>query len=745
MRYICLFLGLWISQSINAQLPDDYRSEQIALQLGEATLLPGDSLDVEGQVTCMAPDRFLPYSQYVYVECISGADSVLCRQKVSCKDKGYFRTRLGVDYDWLPGIYYVRAYTRLMMNFGADGFPVRPFGVSRELPGRGGSSLGLRCQMSIVGGTLLSDCLQRIVFSLQDEEGQPVSMPLHLTNEKGDTITSTQTSRAGLALLRFIPQQDCRYFLTTESGETFELPMAATGGCQIHGDLKGNRISYRIQGTEVPESFRLCTYDRRNGVVEYDMGQKSSGIILLNGHPEVVSLFLTDKEGKVMSESTLCAPVSRDRSFPEMSDTLWVGDTLRYVLPPMEGDSRIWARVVSDDQPAYPMEASLRYEADYKSPLPFPVSVYASSETEARNDLYMWLCSAGFKRFDLKEVLQKRQGMYRYMPEENLVFKGKVMDTNGRPLKGGHLVAYHTGRNFVYDTDVESDGSFAIAVDDFQEGESFYLQGQSAKGKFDYYTYLIDNDTFPSVSAIRRYSSLNRNDGYLAAQEETGTQWTDTADMRNIQLPEVEIKARLRGAPPKSTQKFYEMNYVDRKKMEDYGYRTLYEVFQSMPGIQIRQGTDNEDSPFPTYRLHSTRGASTLSSGGSEKMNGSSLVVLLDGFRMDENDMLSIMNMPLSEVESVELLKPWQTIAVVGGAIDGCVCIKTRAVSVPKPEEGTKGIYYTPLGLSGALSPQQPERLPWIADKPGRYNLFLDVVTDTDVRSYVCPFQVVSQ
>ncbi len=579
MKYICLFLGLWISQSIKAQLPDDYRSEQIALRLNQATLLPGDSLDVEGQVTCMASDRFLPYSHYLYVECISAADSILCRQKVSCKNKGYFRTRLGIEYDWPPGIYYVRAYTRLMMNFGSEGFPVQPFGVNKEFTGRGVGGQGLHCRMAIVGGNLLNGCLQRLVFSLQDEKGIPVSMPLYLMNEKGDTLSSVWTSRAGLALLRFMPQPDCRYFLSTERGEQFALPATASSGCQIHGDLKGNRISYRIQGDDVPTSFRLCTYDRWNGVVEYDMGHKSSGIILLEGSPEVVSLFLTDKEGKVVSESTLHAPISRDRAFPEVAATLQVGDTLHYVLPPLEDESRIWIRVVPDGIPACPMEASLRYEADCESPLPFPLTVYAFSEADARNDLYMWLCSASFKRFDLKEVLQKRKEMYRYMPEENLVFKGKVMEMNGHPLRGGHLVAYHTGRNVVYDADVEDNGSFAMAVDDFQEGESFYLQGQSLKGIFGYYTYQIDNDTFPAVSAIRRHSPLKGYAEELAVLGETGLKGTTMDVEQNIQLPEVEIEARLRGTPPKPTQKFYEVNYVDRRKMEEYNYQTLYEVF----------------------------------------------------------------------------------------------------------------------------------------------------------------------
>ena len=127
MKKQVLFLALWGTLNAAAQLPADFRSEQIYLNLQQTSCQPGDTLLLEGQVTCMADDRFLPYSNYLYIECFNKKDSVLVRQKVSCKDNGYFSTHLPTEYEWPTDVYYLRAYTRLMQNFSYDSFAQQPF------------------------------------------------------------------------------------------------------------------------------------------------------------------------------------------------------------------------------------------------------------------------------------------------------------------------------------------------------------------------------------------------------------------------------------------------------------------------------------------------------------------------------------------------------------------------------------------------------------------------------------------
>lgn len=726
---------LLLALSASAQTSSDFRSEQIAINLHKMAVLPGDTMEIEGQVTCIAADRFLPYSNYVYLECISEADSVLSRQKVSCKEKGYFSTRLPIDYDWFPGVYYIRAYTRMMMNFPVSGFPIHPFLVSKLFPEKENFLRSLRCDIHVVGGTFLANQLQRLSVFLQDQSGFPVSMPLYLMRENSkDTLATVHTSSSGLGMLHFIPKSSARYYLLSGDGrDRFPLPAVKESGVQIHGDLKGVRLSYRIQGEPEQLPFRICTYDRLNGLVEYDI-DKRSGIILLEKEPCLVSLFLLDNDGMKLSECTLYSPRSRDFFSINVSDSLALGDTLQYALPQTDSLHRVLVRVVSENEPVFPMEAELYYLSDYQSDFPFPVAAFSHSGGDSRNDLYAWASSAHFKSFDLAEAARVKTQAYRYIPETNLTFSGKVAFRNDRPLADGTLVAYHTEKDFVYDVPTDKNGRFLMAVDDFMEGESFYLQAQTAKGALDFYQYQVDSDTFPAVENISRYRLLEQRYSVHTDWESNLKELSVENGNRHYLMPGVEVKARLKTDPPKPTNQFYKTNFVDREEIEGHAYQTLYEILRSMPGITVTSDGS----------ITSTRGASTLGGGG--------LIILMDGARIyssgssdDAGDhgshfLMNLMQMSSFEIESVELLRPWQTNAYVSGAIGGALYIKTRNVS-KKREVKSKGVYYTPLGLF-PLSNQPLKATSWVAKKTGRYRLIIDVVSAKEVCSYVYPFTV---
>ena len=86
MRTRTLLLCLICVLNASAQLPSDFRTEQIYLNPQKHTYMPGDTMDLEGMVTCLAADQSVPFSNYLYIECFNEADSLLLRQKVTCKD-----------------------------------------------------------------------------------------------------------------------------------------------------------------------------------------------------------------------------------------------------------------------------------------------------------------------------------------------------------------------------------------------------------------------------------------------------------------------------------------------------------------------------------------------------------------------------------------------------------------------------------------------------------------------------------
>lgn len=731
MRSVAL-LFLLVAIAVKAQLPSDFRSEQVAMSLSEMAVSVGDTLEVEGIVRCLAADRSLPYSNYLYVECMSAGDSVLSRQKISCKEGGRFATRVPVEYEWAAGVYYLRAYTRLMMNFSADAFCVQPFLVGQKFLMRENDDSSLQCLFSVVGGRLLGDCMQRIAVCVRNDYGFPVAKEMKLTTDKGDIVTTLKTSTAGLAMLNFIPQIGTNYFLSTiDDINRFAFPRVETDGLQIQGDLKGSRIRYQINGNMSLDSLRLCTFDRVNGLTAYGLNGKRTGLIELGGAPEVVSLFLIDARGETISEATLSSPNVADRDDVAIKDTVNVGEQLQYVLPQTDDSAKVFVRLVADNVPTVPMEAEIKYLSDYESALPFPSESYDADCKSLREDIYTWLSSAHFKRFDIRKALREKQQIYRYMPEDNLTFGGTVTWHSGHKLKGGSIVAYNTETNNVYEADVDTQGRFRIAVDDFAEGVDFYVEAKTLKNKSDFFKIRMDNDTFPSVHNIAAVQSSEWQNA-STVKSPVGAK-AGFNNGRYFTLPSVEVKARIQSPYNVPTNKFYSMNYVDQEEIEKKNYNTLLDILQQMPGVDLVHNSRTPGNVSEReWAVRSRRGASTL--------NGSNeLVFLVDGSRYDEVD--NLMYMSAFEIKSVELLQAWQAIQYVGGAISGAILIKTRGFT-RKEDAVQRGVVYRPIGLSELQQSTEPTATVRTLNQTGKYRLLLDVVTNDDVRSYIKTFCV---
>jgi hypothetical protein len=348
----------------------------------------------------------------------------------------------------------------------------------------------------------------------------------------------------------------------------------------------------------------------------------------------------------------------------------------------------------------------------------------------------------------LAEALAKDTAFYVHAPEQVMTFSGKIEKKSGHPMKDGQLVAYHTTKDFVYDTSLSNDSArFLIAVDDFMEGEEFYLQAITAKGKTDFAEYLVDEETYPALQnnhpfrlPISRYAESE----VIVGNDFNLNYSTDKNNERNYTLPNVTVKARLRSEKAKETHEFYTTNYIDREELEKRPNRNLYEILFDMPGLIVDKHMDHKTGKMQ-LSVMSNRGHSAIPKTGAD---GNAILVtvplIIDGSRISDTDQyLSILEMGTFELESVQYLRPWQASAYTFGAIDGVIVVKTRGYKEQDPSP-SKGATYAPTGLSPLSYPYKEVASPALkCSKPGNYRLIVDVITDSDIRSYEHAFQVV--
>lgn len=355
-------------------------------------------------------------------------------------------------------------------------------------------------------------------------------------------------------------------------------------------------------------------------------------------------------------------------------------------------------------------ESELQYKSDYASPLPFPDNFFKENTKNRSVDLQDWLSTAKFSRFAIRDAIAKDTALYVYMPEMNMTIHGEVNAVYSN-ASGASLVAYNTESNNVYDTTLDKDGRFRMAVDDFADGTSFFLQTMDKRSKPVDSKIIMDNDSYPSVSPHEKYS--------LWQSEYAESKATVNGMMQGGQLPDVVVKARVKRDEHLSTEKFYSYNYVGREKIEQYNYLYLVDILRGIPSVMVRYNPENSKNP---WQISSNRGMSTLNA------NSEGLVILLDGSRVENEQKADVLQMSADEIETVELLRPWQALAYTWGAVDGAIKVMTRGAD--KSKVRSKGIFYTPFGLSVVKGN------PKTTVAPGKYRLLMDVVSPTDITSF---------
>ncbi len=726
MRLFYIILTALFAQPGFAQLPVDFRTEQVHLELDKTSWNPGDTVALSGVITCLAANRRLPYSNYLYVELLDKNDSVLTRQKVDCKNGGTFRAEIPTERT-NSGIYVLRSYTQLMRNFSPDSF-----GFQFIYIGKQGSSSDTStekdflCRFYPTSGVLCPDKIQDVTVCLSDQKGNPLkSLPVALLSENGDTLTLGKTSSSGFAMLHFIPQKDKKYFIsanTSDKPSKYALPLADDKSMKVQCSVNDNRLFYELLnvGKKLAD-VQLYLYSKENGICKVKKTGES-GIVLLSNHPKIVTLFLTDGENRILSEtSVLCKhgykmpqsldSLMRDRHLLALKDTVIVS-----------GNSRISLRLVPEnDKWVSHAESDLLYLSDYSSDFPFPQNVFGERGPERFADLQAWLKTARFNRFLLSDALQKDTAVYSLLPEENMIISGTVNTTNDLVLRGGTVVAYNTSNTLVYDAPIDKKGRFRMAVDDFKEGDTFFLQVVNVREKPVDTVIRFDDMTFPPGHSQKNFALRTALSETDSVSERSG--------FRNQHLPEVVVKAKFRKPETISTNKFYGFNYVDRQKIEEHNYLSLLDILRNMPGIVVRHDKTGEEDQ--RWHLMSTRGNSTL---GRKSKNGfcgnSELILLVDGIQQDYRTNELTLNMPASEIEEVRLLRPWESIAYVFGGLEGAISVKTRFRENKKPAV-SKGVYYTPMGLTRAVGKRNGAK----SQGKERYRVVVDVIEGNDVWS----------
>ena len=715
--FLCVFVSL-ISQTFIAQvLP----SEKLFFMSDKTSYEQGDTAWVEGRVMRSDNDTTLvPYGRYVYMELADERDTVLVRQKLVCDSVGYFITRIPIDY-WLPGYYYLRAYSKVMANFAPETLPVFPVRVGKDWDTDDAPS-GLECSFYPEGGRLVNGYPQNVGVKFSIESGKPVRLTFRMMSSAGDTLATKTTTDNGWQVLRFTPRDGMQYHIETEYNDRhYILPLPAQEELPtLQTSINRNRLVCKVLGGGSRfKRGKLYIYHQSLGLLMLPYKNKDFVMLLNNGLSSgLISIFLADSKGRFISQSTRWL----DR-YPSMKHQLTSveylpGELLKYQWSDMpDSTSTVFVRYLPKNEHLYIPKASVmcHYDCDLISDEVFPTQHTASVDVEG------WLYSARFKRINVPEALDMGI-LYTKDKEVVMEMQGYAKTKRGKKLRNGSLVAFRESDQQVYDVQLDEQGRFDMFLDDFGADETFFVQAYNRKGKAGVYEYEFYNDTLPGMY---NWNRVNKKDREKFTVEFGNMAMTNFGVNKMNYLPEVVVKAHTRKKEYKSTKEFYSTHYLTQEQMELRNFRDFKELVQYFHAFLMwRDGSLGDadarvdgTSTYENFALYSRRGGSTIGGGDEVK-------IVLDGTLITANE-AAYLNM--SSIGTVEFLTPAEALSVVPFAIAGALVLNTKKFLGTEVE--SKGIIYVPpMGLSN----HRLHRLPGetcVPSLPGEYTVIVDVIS----------------
>ena len=694
-----------IAAIAGVRLPHDYRSEQIFLCPNNHYYHAGDTIWLQGVVTCNSTPHLLPYSRYVIIELIT-PDTIISRIETELDSLGRFCTVMPTDIRLPNGTFLLRAYTQLMRSFSPKNFAFQPITIAENYIEKvRDTDDTIICRAFPWGGSLASGMVQHITVWLCDKSGIPLpGKELALKGSDGSTIDLRTTSANGLAVFSFVPEKGSEYSLYSTSSYSAE-PLAEfktdDSKPKIQCFIRERKVSFSTSNTHaLPEGYRMYGYDCKNGLTKID-AKASHGTFVLGSKPNLFTIFLTDSLNRVLSESSAIGIPELQYSV-NAPHTVAVGDSIVPVIEGLSDGAIVVTRLMSGSISTVEDAASaINISSQLSSPIPMP-SAYVSyiNGEKFYNDVTAWLATANFSRFSLPEAIERDSLIYTHLPKLQMSISGNAYLKSGYSLADGSLVVYNTETNDVADATFNQMGDFDIALNNFYGNTRFYFQATDRKELAVKAVFQFPDQTYPAITLPKQLQfAVSASMLHL---EHTAVEW-----------PELTFKAYTKKESNIPTNKFYSVRYKDREEIERRRYVTLRDILRNLVGVRLV----NDE-------LVSTRGVATLS--GSAHV---SLMVDNDLFKNGVNDFKMMLDMSANNIESVEYMPPWKALAYASDAFNGVVHIRTRDSHIQPPE--TRGSYFTFTGLAPSLPISAP-----IATKAGNFTLVIDVISPQGIGTF---------
>ena len=268
----CLLSGstlCCLAQQKNVPVPSDQKSvklffEKSYLQLDRSYYSTGEDVWFSAYLVNGKSSSLTATSNSLYVELLSPKSEILDRKIIRLDaglGKGDFKLKDSIPSGW----YAIRAYTNWMQNFGDDFVFQKRIHISNNIienasyftrnPGNKSDAANLKKSIAFFpeGGSLVEGLTSIVAFKTNDDAGNGIKASGSVISSKGDTVTTFQSTEAGMGIFAFAPKASEKYRVEGFYGKekfSSEMPEILKKGLSLHVTTDSLNIKATISANE---------------------------------------------------------------------------------------------------------------------------------------------------------------------------------------------------------------------------------------------------------------------------------------------------------------------------------------------------------------------------------------------------------------------------------------------------------------------------------------------------------------
>ncbi|MGV3503047.1 MAG: TonB-dependent receptor plug domain-containing protein [Adhaeribacter sp.] len=651
--------------------------EKIFLHLDKAHYAAGEDIWFKAysfDARLHTPDSL---SKNIYVELLSPEGKILLRQMLLAKG-GFAPGDFDTPDTLAAGRYQVRAYTHFMRNFPEDYFfrqDIHIWNTPREAvagaaakaprpkkaaPAPRQTSPGIQVQFFPEGGYLVAGLNSIVGLKAWNQEGKGEDLSGVVLDEKGQEVSSFQTSHLGMGSFIFQPLPGKAYTarVKTAQGQTFFAtfpPIQAQGLTMRVNNLFKDKIQVIVgqQAGAATAGRELLLLGHIRGLVCASARGKATGENLVFTIPKkdlpsgVIHFTLFDgatreplNERLIYHRGADLLQLDIKTNKPRYKARELVQLDISATTPDGKPAAGHFSLAVTDG--AIPAEANgtnlvnyLLLSSDLQGHIEQPEFYFKDSQPATVQALDNLMLTQGWRRFVWKQVLQPDYSPLSYYPEQHISISGQInrLLTN-KPLANADVLLYTVGRQrMLIQAKTNETGRFRVDGLVFDSLTSLFVQARNEKGRSNTAVVLDKNDS-PPVS--------------WAPRLEPGP-----APMTETYLQRMRNQQKLVDAYvyKKGERVLKEVQVTARREQEQEADLTRV---HGTPDKVIKV-TDQMASYADITQVLQGRVAGLVVSGGEISIRGGGTpMFLLDGMQIDADFVMSISPM---DIESIEVLK----------------------------------------------------------------------------------------